>query len=59
MSVWTSGPALGNVEAGLVASAFGVPFSIVSGGIACMVGAGLLAWLVPAFRTYDSARPAA
>jgi MFS family permease len=59
MSVWTSGPALGNVEAGLVASAFGVPFSIVSGGIACMVGAGLLAWLVPAFRTYDSARPTA
>ena len=57
MSVWTSGPALGNVEAGLVASAFGVPFSIVSGGIACMVGAGLLAWLVPTFRTYDSARP--
>ena len=59
MAVWTSGPAIGNVEAGLVASAFGVPFSIVSGGIACMAGAGLLAWLVPAFRTYDSARPRA
>jgi MFS family permease len=59
MSVWTSGPALGNVEAGLVASVFGVPFSIVSGGIACMAGAGLLAWAVPAFRNYDSARPSA
>jgi MFS family permease len=57
MSVWTSGPALGNVEAGAVASAFGVPFSIVSGGIACVLGVGVLAWLVPAFRRYDASAP--
>jgi MFS family permease len=54
MSVWASGPALGNVESGIVASAFGVPFSIVSGGLACVAGAGVLAWLVPSFRRYDA-----
>jgi MFS family permease len=54
MSVWASGPALGNVESGIVASAFGVPASIVSGGLACMAGAALLGWLVPSFRRYDA-----
>jgi len=31
------GPQLGEVEAGLVAQAFGIPFAIVSGGIGCVV----------------------
>ena len=50
-------PALGNVEAGVVASLAGVRFSIVSGGIACIVGTVLVAALMPAFLRYDSRRP--
>jgi ENTS family enterobactin (siderophore) exporter len=43
-------PALGNAEAGAVAAAAGEAFSIISGGLACIAGAGLLAWCMPALR---------
>lgn len=48
--VVTGGPRLGDVEAGLVADLVSPTFSVVSGGIACVVGAGLLALLYPEFR---------
>jgi MFS family permease len=51
---YSSGPALGNVESGLVASAFGVRASVVSGGVLCLVGVALLAAFSPGFRAYDS-----
>ena len=38
MISYTSGPALGNFEAGVVASLFSVRVSVVSGGILCVVG---------------------
>jgi MFS family permease len=57
LTVWTTGPALGNVEAGVVASILGVPFSIVSGGIACVLGVVGHAVGVPRFRDYDAADP--
>jgi len=44
-----SGPALGNAEAGAVAAALGNQFSIVSGGILCIVGALLVVWRIPQF----------
>jgi MFS transporter, ENTS family, enterobactin (siderophore) exporter len=47
----TSTPALGNVEAGAVARALGLEFSIVSGGLACVAGALVLGGLIPALRT--------
>jgi MFS family permease len=47
-------PALGNVEAGLVASLTSLRFSIVSGGIACVLGTFLIALAVPAFIRYDA-----
>jgi MFS family permease len=50
--VVTGGPRLGDLEAGLVAAAFGPTASVVSGGLLCMAGAGLLGWLVPPFRRY-------
>jgi MFS family permease len=50
--VVTGGPRLGDLEAGLVASAFTPTVSIVSGGLLCIVGAGLVAWLVPSLRRY-------
>ena len=36
------GPQLGEMEAGLVAQAFGVPFAIISGGIGCVFVAGVI-----------------
>jgi MFS family permease len=46
-------PALGNLEAGVVASLVGLRFSIVSGGVACVVGTLALALALPAFRRYE------
>jgi MFS family permease len=51
-----SAPQLGNVEAGVVASVAGLRFSIVSGGVACIVGTALVALALPAFRRYDAKR---
>src|SRR6202165_4737152 len=56
MLSYTSGPALGNFEAGLVASIFSVRVSIVSGGILCVIGCVLCAVALPAFRNYDARR---
>jgi MFS family permease len=59
LSVVGTGPSLGNGEAGLLASMTGVRFAIVSGGIACILGAGLLALVLPKYRRYEAAAPAA
>jgi MFS family permease len=50
---YMTGPYLGNAEAGIVASRFGLRTSIVSGGVLCVLGSGLLALLLPAFIKYD------
>lgn len=47
------GPQLGEVEAGLVASLFGVPFAIISGGIGCLLGTFLIAIRWPELRRYN------
>jgi MFS family permease len=47
-------PALGNVEAGVLASLTSLRFSIVSGGLACVLGTVLVALAVPAFTRYDA-----
>jgi hypothetical protein len=52
--VVTGGPRLGDLEAGLVASAFSPAVSVVSGGLLCIAGAALLAWLVPSFGRYHA-----
>ncbi len=54
-----STPALGNLEAGLVASLVSVRFSIVSGGLACLVGTVVVALAFPALLRYDARRPIA
>jgi predicted MFS family arabinose efflux permease len=58
IAVVTGGPRLGDFEAGAVAAATDVSFSVVSGGLACIAGAGLIARLLPAFSHYraDDAR---
>ena len=50
-------PALGNVEAGVVASLTSLRFSIVSGGLVCAAGTFLIALAVPAFIRYDARAP--
>ncbi|HEX5938654.1 MAG TPA: MFS transporter [Actinomycetota bacterium] len=57
LAVVGTGPSLGNAEAGLLASLTSVRTSIVSGGIACIVGAGVLGLLLPRYRRYDARRP--
>jgi MFS family permease len=48
--VTTSGPRLGDLEAGAVAALVNPVFSVVSGGIACVIGISLLAFLLPEMR---------
>jgi MFS family permease len=52
--VVTSGPRLGDVESGSVAALGGVRFSIVSGGLACIAGVGLIMLAFPALLRYDA-----
>jgi len=51
------GPQLGEVEAGLVAVAFGVPFAIISGGVGCILGLGFVAWKWPQLMAYNGDEP--
>ena len=47
------GPQLGEIEAGLVGQAFGIPAAIISGGIGCILVVAWIAWRVPQLRHYD------
>jgi MFS family permease len=55
MISYTSGPKLGDAEAGIVATLFSVRTSIVSGGILCVVGTGVISLLIPEFIKYHGA----
>ncbi len=46
------GPQLGELEAGVVGEAFGVPFAILSGGVATMLMVLWTAWRYPDLRRY-------
>lgn len=46
------GPQLGQLEAGVVAAAYGTAFSIASGGIACILTVVAIGIAVPAIRRY-------
>ncbi len=52
--VVTGGPRLGDLEAGLVASWFTPTISVVSGGLACILGAGLCAAVYPELRRHHA-----
>jgi len=53
-----SGPALGDLEAGAVASLTNPTFAIVSGGLLTIVGGIVCAGLLPAFFRYRTGTPA-
>ena len=52
IAVYAGGPVLGDVEAGVVGGVVGVPFAVVSGGLACIAAAGAFALWVPSFFGY-------
>jgi MFS family permease len=54
MISYTSGPLLGQVESGAVASLAGVRASFVSGGILCVAGCTAAAVALPALWAYES-----
>jgi len=58
MAVWTTGPALGDLEAGAVAALTTVDTSIVLGGLACIAGIGILAAAMPGLIAYNAHRDA-
>jgi MFS family permease len=58
-AVVAGGPRLGDAEAGIVAALTSVRFSVVSGGLACVLGALAIGRWAPQFRnySYDPDRP--
>ena len=54
MLSYMSGPLLGHAEAGMVAAAFGVQASVVSGGALCVLGVLVCGALLPRFVAYDA-----
>ena len=57
-AVYAGGPVLGDVESGVVGGLAGVPFAIVSGGIACVIVAGVFAVRVRGLAGYTTTRRA-
>jgi len=54
---YTSGPLLGNAEAGAAASLLGLRASVVSGGILCVLAVAATSAALPAFWSYDARAP--
>ncbi len=52
MVFFMGGPQLGEFEAGAVANWLGAPFSVISGGIGCLLSTGWVAWMTPVLRRY-------
>jgi hypothetical protein len=52
MLVVTSGPRLGDIESGSVAGATSARVSVVSGGLACLIGTAAIVVAFPALRRY-------
>jgi MFS family permease len=52
MVFFMGGPQLGELEAGVVANWFGAPFSVVSGGVGCLLCTAWTALATPALRRY-------
>ncbi len=55
MIFFQGGPQLGELEAGLVAQRLGAPFSVISGGVGCLVATLALAAGSPALRRHRRA----
>jgi hypothetical protein len=56
MMSYLSGPLLGNARAGAIASVTSNEFSVVSGGVICVIAVVVSALLLPAFWRYRSGK---
>ena len=54
MISWSSGPLLGNAEAGFASALVGLRTSVVAGGVMCVLGSVVLAAALPRLWGYDS-----
>ena len=54
MVFFLGGPQLGELEAGAVANGFGAPFSVISGGIGCLIATAWVSLSTPRLRNYTS-----
>jgi len=54
MVFFMGGPQLGELEAGLVANWLGATFSVVSGGVGCLIATAWVAGATPALRRYHA-----
>ena len=52
MIFFIGGPQMGEMEAGAVANWFGAPFSVISGGIGCIIAVAWVAFTTPELRRY-------
>jgi MFS family permease len=59
MAFFMGGPQLGELEAGLAAQGFGARWSVVSGGLGCLLATGWVAWRTPSLRRYRRDTPVA
>jgi predicted MFS family arabinose efflux permease len=54
IAVVAGGPRLGDFEAGAVAAATSTQFSVVSGGVLCVLGALFIARKIPEYESYEA-----
>jgi hypothetical protein len=52
MIFFQGGPQLGEIEAGAVANWFGAPFSVITGGLGCLIATAWIAASTPELRAY-------
>src|SRR5262249_5592793 len=57
MVFFMGGPQLGELEAGVVANWLGAPFSVISGGIGCVIVTAWVALATPGLRRYRRSSP--
>jgi MFS family permease len=55
MVFFAGGPQLGEMEAGAVANWLGAPFSVISGGIGCLIAVAWITAMTPELRRYRAA----
>jgi MFS family permease len=54
MIFFMGGPQLGELEAGLAANWIGAPWSVITGGVGCLLATGYIAAATPQIRSYRS-----
>jgi len=57
MIFFMGGPQLGELEAGALAQWMGAPFSVITGGVGCLIATGWVAGITPELRHYRKEMP--